>query len=153
MPATVGVCEESDFDELDNGDLFFVHRTEHFDGDKYINSDRWQSIVRPRGKEWEVGVPSKTPIPHSGFPELLKTSEGVVLHVGTDGIWWTADAGAHWEKLALPGSPYYPRATQLPDGKIMVVGHHGYDSVYGTIDQPIIQQTFRLKVKTGKTGN
>ncbi len=95
MPASVGVCEESDFAELDNGDLFFVHRTEHFEGDKYLFSDRWRSVVQPRGKGWQVGAASKVPIPHSGFPELLKTREGVVLHVATDGVRWTADAGAH----------------------------------------------------------
>ena len=30
MPTKQGVCEESDFCELPNGDFFFVHRTEHF---------------------------------------------------------------------------------------------------------------------------
>ena len=146
MTARQGVCEESDFAELDNGDLLFVHRTEHFDGDKYLNSDRWQSIVRPHGREWVSGEPAKAPFPHSGFPELLKTREGLVLHVATDGIWWTADAAVHWERLPLSGSPYYPRAMELPDDRILIVGHVGSDDVYGTVDQSIRQQTFRLKV-------
>ena len=30
MPTEQGVCEESDFCELANGDLFWIHRTEHF---------------------------------------------------------------------------------------------------------------------------
>lgn len=149
MPAAIGVCEESDFAELEHGELLFVHRTEHFDGENYLHSDRWQSIARPQGKKWEVSAPTKAPFPHSGFPEVLKTTEGVVLHVATDGIWWTADAGAHWAKLGLPGSPYYPCARQLPDGRILVMGHVGADDVYGVRDQSIVQQTFRLKVKTG----
>jgi hypothetical protein len=146
MKARQGVCEESDFAELDNGDLLFVHRTEHFDGDKYLNADRWQSIVRPQGWEWVSGEPARAPFPHSGFPELLETREGLILHVATDGIWWTADAAVHWERLPLPGSPYYPRAMELPDGRILIVGHVGSDDVYGTVDQSIRQQTFRLKV-------
>jgi hypothetical protein len=86
----------------------------------------------------------KSPFPHSGFPELLKLREGPVLHIATDGIWWTADAGTTWKKLDLPGSPYYPEALQLDDGTILVVGHKGGDNVYGSADQLIIQQTFRL---------
>lgn len=153
MPASVGACEESDFAELDNGDLLFVHRTEHYQGEKYVSADRWQSLVRPRGKEWEAGAPSRAPFPHSGFPELLKTREGVVLHVGTDGVWWTADAGAHWTRLSVPGSPYYPRAAQLPDGRILIVGHVGADDVYGSVDQSIVQQVFRLKRTNSNDSN
>ncbi|MBI4583004.1 MAG: exo-alpha-sialidase [Planctomycetes bacterium] len=145
LPASVGVCEESDFAELDTGELLFVHRTEHFDGEKYLSSDRWQGLVRPRGQDWEVGPPSRAPFPHSGFPELLKARDGVILHVATDGVWWTAGAGARWEKLPVPGSPYYPRAAQLADGRILVVGHRGSDDAYGSVDQAIVQQTFRLK--------
>jgi hypothetical protein len=145
MPASVGLCEESDFAELDNGDLLFVHRTEHFDGEKYLFSDRLQSVVQPRGQGWQAGPAVKAPFPHSGFPELLKTREGVVLHVATDGLWWTADAGAQWTRLSVPGSPYYPRATQLPDGRILIVGHAGADDVYGSVDQSVLQQTLRLR--------
>ena len=147
---SVGVCEESDFAELDSGDLLFVHRTEHFDGEKYLGSDRWQGLVRRAGRNWEVPAPSKAPFPHSGFPVLLKTKAGLVLHIATDGIWWTADAGTHWKKLDAPGSPYYPCATELPDGTILVVGHVGADDVYGVRDQSIVQQTFRLQVDSGK---
>lgn len=153
MPASVGVCEESDFAELDNGDLLFVHRTEHYEGEKNVSSDRWQSLVRRHGKEWEAGAPTRAPFPHSGFPELLKTREGVVLHVATDGVCWTGDAGAHWTRLSLPGSPYYPRAAQLTDGRILIVGHVGGDDTYGTVDQSVVQQVFRLKLTSSKDSN
>lgn len=167
MPENVGVCEESDFAELDNGDLLFVHRVERYEGLQYADgekcvSERWQGLVRRRGKKWEVEAPTKAPFPPSGFPELLKTREGVVLYVACEGVWWTADAGAHWQRLALHGersyvnavpsaafhprypgiilgSPYYPRATQLADGTILVIGHNGADNVYGTVDQAIVQ--------------
>ena len=96
----------------------------------------------------------KAPFPHSGFPELLKTRDGTILHIGTDGVWQTADGGTHWSKLDVPGSPYYPRATQLNDGRILVVGHVGGDDEYGKVDQSIVQQTFRLQsTQTDKPGN
>jgi hypothetical protein len=178
MPESVGVCEESDFAELDNGDLLFVHRVEHYQGGpQYLDgeqcvSDRWQGLVRRRGTQWEVEAPVRAPFPHGGFPELLKTREGLILYVATEGVWWTGDAGAHWQQIALSGprtyvnsvpspafppyagmvlgSPYYPRATQLADGTILVVGHNGSDNAYGTVDQAIVQQTFKLTVHPSK---
>lgn len=168
MPASVGLCEESDLCELDNGDLLAVHRAEHYEGQKYLSSDRLQNVFRRNGDKWEIGPVGKTPMPHSGYPELLKTRERVVLHIGTDGVWWTPETGQHWQHLELRGkprcvnntsnpslppypgtilgSPYYPRAVQLKDGTILVVGHAGSDDAYGTVDQAIVQQTFRLKV-------
>jgi hypothetical protein len=149
MPPEVGACEESDFAELDNGDLLVVHRAEHYLKDnKYVNSDRLQNVFhrKPDGT-WDVGPVSKCPFPHSGFPHLLKTRDGVVLHIATDGVRWTSDAGEHWAKLDLPGSPYYPEAVELGDGRILIVGHVGGDNVYGSADQTIMQQTFRLIVE------
>ena len=31
MTLAQGMCEESDFVELPNGDLFFMHRVQHYD--------------------------------------------------------------------------------------------------------------------------
>ena len=49
------------------------------------------------------------------------------------------DAGA-------PGTPYYPRAVQLKDGSVLVVGHVGGDDEYGKVDQTIVVQRFKLNV-------
>lgn len=160
MPTEQGVCEESDFCELPNGDLFWIHRVEHFPptrteippgaarmGEPFPNgySDRMQSIVRKKGEGWEVGPASPARFPHSGFPEVMLTKEGVILHLATDGIYWTADVGKTWTRLPIDGTGYYPRAVQLPSGRIVCIGHVGSDDVYGTVDQSIVQQTFRLK--------
>jgi hypothetical protein len=144
MPAETGLCEESDIVELDSGDLLLVHRAEHYKEQNYLGSDRLQNVFRRNGDKWDVQPVEKAPFPHSGFPELLKTREGTILHIGTDGVWQSADGGKHWSKLEVPGSPYYPRATQLNDGRILVVGHVGGDDEYGKVDQSIVQQTFRL---------
>ena len=162
MPTAQGVCEESDFCELPSGDLFWIHRVEHFPphrveigplaarmGEPFPNgySDRMQSVVRTRGDGWRPGPASPAPFPHSGFPCVLLTQEGIILHLATDGIQWTADVGKTWARLPIPGTGYYPRAVQLPNGTIVCVGHVGSDDVYGTVDQAITQQTFRLRVK------
>lgn len=144
MPAETGLCEESDFAELNSGNLLFVHRAEHYNGQTYLASDRLQNVFRREGDKWDVQSVEKAPFPHSGFPELLKTRDGSILHIATDGVWQTADGGTHWSKLNVPGSPYYPRATQLNDGRILVVGHVGSDDEYGKVDQTIVQQTFRI---------
>jgi len=162
MPTDQGVCEESEFCELPNGDLFWVHRVEHFPatrveihhlaaraGEPFPNaySDRMQSIVSKKGDAWQPGPTTPAPFPHSGFPSVLLTKEGMILHLATDGIYWTADVGKTWTRLPIDGTGYYPRALQLPDGTIICIGHVGGDDVYGTVDQSIVQQTFRLVVK------
>ena len=108
MPADVGLCEESDFVELDNGDLLFIHRAEHYDGDKFVSSNRLQTIFHRKGDAWDIGPTTAVPIPHSGYPELLKLREGPILHVGTDGIWQTGPDLQTWTTLELPE----PRTTR-----------------------------------------
>jgi len=48
------------------------------------------------------------------------------------------------------GTYYYPKAIQMADGRILCIGHLGSDDVYGTVDQCIKQQTFRLKVQEAR---
>jgi len=82
----------------------------------------------------------------------MLTAEDLILHFATDGIYWTDDVGGHWARLPIPGTAYYPRAVQLADGTIVCIGHVGSDDVYGTVDQSIRQQTFRLKVTREEEG-
>jgi hypothetical protein len=115
-------------------------------------SDRMQSIVRKKGDTWEPGPARPAPFPHSGFPCVLLTREGVILHLATDGTYWTSDLGDTWTRLSIPGTGYYPCAVQLPDGAIVCIGHVGSDDVYGTVDQSIVEQTFRLNVSSIEGG-
>ena len=79
------------------------------------------------------------------MPELLATREGAILHVATNGIHYTVDAGATWNRLDAPGSNYYPRSIQVADGRIYFFGHLGGDNAYGSVDQHISMDTFRLR--------
>ena len=149
MPLSVGNCEESDFAELPNGNLMWIHRASHAKPDgSYTHSDRMQSITRKVGDTF-VADPSITlPWPHSGFPCELMTREGIILDLCNTGSHWSSDNGATWHGLTADGQAlatyYYPRALQTADGTIVVISHVGGDDVYGAVDQSIYQQTFRL---------
>jgi hypothetical protein len=105
---------------------------------------RWQGVLKKSGESWTPADVGPAPFPPSGHPELLATREGPILHVATSGIHYTNDAGTTWQKLDVPGSAYYPRAVQAPDGRIYVVAHIGSDDAYGALDQSIVMDRFRL---------
>ena len=132
--------EEFDAAELPNGDLLCVFRK---GGEKV----RWQGIMKKAGSTWIAGEVGPSVLPHSGQPELLATREGPVLHVATSGVSWTNDAGMSWHKLNVPGTVYYPRSIQAKDGTIYFFGHIGGDNSYGSVDQAIVMDSFKLKVK------
>lgn len=144
MPENAGCAgEEFDVAELPNGDLLAVYRVAV--AGKPVE-ERRQNVLTKKGSAWDPTPIVEAPFPHSGHPELLAAHEGVVLHIATNGTWWTRDRGAHWEKLDVPGSAYYPRSVQLDDGTIMVVGHIGSDDAYGAVDQSIVMDTYRILV-------
>ena len=129
--------EEFDAAELSNGDLLCVFRK---GGEKV----RWQGVMKKTGRSWNPGEVGPSVLPHSGQPELLATREGPILHVATSGVSWTTDAGLSWHELDVPGTTYYPRSLQAKDGTIYFFGHIGGDNSYGSVDQAIVMDSFRL---------
>lgn len=147
VPENAGYAgEEFDVAELENGDLLAVYRTATYSPKtkRCLSQERRQNMLIKKGNRWEPTPIVVAPFPHSGHPELLATREGVVLHVATNGTWWTADRGAHWTSLNVSGTTYYPRSVQLDDGTIMVVGHVGGDDAYGAVDQSIVMDTYKI---------
>ncbi|HMC66338.1 MAG TPA: alpha/beta hydrolase fold domain-containing protein [Gemmataceae bacterium] len=134
-----GWTEELDAAELANGDLLCVFRRDN-------DTKRWQEVLKKSDDTWVPGKVGPSVLPHDGQPELLATREGPILHVAS-GIHWTNDAGQTWHKLQVPGAAYYPRSIQAADGRIFVFGHVGGDNTYGKVDQSIVMDSFRLKVK------
>jgi hypothetical protein len=133
--------EEFDAAELANGDLLCVFRRVGPAGGREV---RWQGVLKKKEDSWIPSTVGPAPFPHSGHPDVLATREGPILHVATNGIHWTADAGESWHKLDLPGTAYYPRAIQAADGRIFVFGHVGGDDAYSKSDQSIVMDSFRL---------
>jgi len=134
--------EELDVCELDGGDLLAVIRADAREPDGA--SVRLQARLARSGATWEPVTASAAPFPPSGHPELLRTREGLILHVATTGISATADEGGSWLDLGIEGIPYYPRAVQTADGRILCVGHVGGDDGYGRVDQSIVGLCFPL---------
>ena len=143
-------ASEYDVAELANGDLFCVFRRN--DPETHKTQIRWQGYLRKTGKTWVPDADRFGPavFPHSGHPELLATKEGVVLHIATTGVHWTANAGQSWHRLNVPPSHYYPSSVQTFDGMIYVFAHVGGDDPYGKVDQSIVMDRFRLKVDKAK---
>ena len=138
--------EEFDIAELANGDLLCVYRRIDPESAQRNREVRWQGLLKKQGDTWIPERVEPAPFPPSGHPELLATREGLVLHVATTGIDWTSDAGKSWHRLNVPGTRYYPDSLQGPDGRIYVTAHVGGDNPYGSVDQSITLDTFRLKV-------
>jgi len=144
--------DEWDFCELEDGDLLIVSRPPDRKG-------RWVGVMKKAGLGWRLDEFHASALPHSGHPELLRTREGPVLHVAQTGIDWTADGGRHWSPVVFPGldksyrpresptslaSLYYPRSLQTSDGTIYVFAHRGWDNAYGTYDQAVVMDKFKL---------
>ena len=141
--------EEYDVAELPNGDLLLVFRWAVYDSStgKFIREERRQSLLKKINQTWEPGSIRLAPFPHSGHPELLATREGPIFHLATSGISWTIDGGENWHDADVEGTSYYPRAVQLPDGRILCVYHDGGDNGYGDVDQSIGTCSFRIVAK------
>lgn len=141
-------CEEWDVAELPGGDLLAVFRAHTYnEAGKCVGVGRRQSILTRDGDTWRPGPVVPAPFPHSGNPELLRTREGVILHVAPPGIHWTADRGSTWTQLSCPGTGYYPHAVQIEDGTILIASHVGNDDPYGKGDQSVVLDRFRLNVE------
>jgi hypothetical protein len=151
VPVASAACEESDLVELPNGNLLWVHRAQHWGTDGSFGAQtRVQSISRKVGNTFVSEPPTACPLPPGGFPCDLMTKEGVILDLGGSGCSWSGDEGRTWHDLIVGGqrlsTPYYPQAVQTSDGTIVIVGHVGSDDSYGTVDQSIVMQSFRLDV-------
>ena len=136
--------EEFDVAELESGDLLCVYRRRDPDSTKR-REVRWQGLLKKQGDTWVARKVEPAPFPHSGHPNLLATREGLVLHIATTGIHWTNDAGRTWHQLDVPATAYYPDSIQGPDGRIYISAHVGGDNAYGSVDQSITLDTFRLQ--------
>lgn len=153
--ASAFIPNEWDAAELPNGDLLAVLRTRDRANPRV--HVRRQATLRKDDGGWTMTDVRKPPFPHSGHPELLRTREGVILHIADTGIHYTSDGGRRWRRLRFNGkvavgpdvpdrykSEYYPRAVQAADGTIHVFGHVGADDPYGARDQAIVEDRFRL---------
>jgi hypothetical protein len=151
MTTAQGICEESDFVELPNGNLFFMHRLQHYDANgEYTYQDRKQSYAIRSGATFAPQTPTVPSFGSGGqgFPCELLTREGILLDLGLEGSHWSDNYGQTWHNLMVGGQQlntyYYPQAVQAADGTIVVTGHYRWDDAYHEIDESVYVQTFRV---------
>ena len=89
---------------------------------------------------------------------MLRTRDGLALHLATSAISVSADEGDTWTHFDLTpergldnwaryfnqGTPYYPKGVQMANDEILVLGHLGGDDGYGMIDQSVVGLRFHL---------
>lgn len=158
--------EEFDWVEIEGGDLLCVLRTETlptFDT-RGVGQDRRITRMVKSDDTWKPTRVEMAPFPHSGHPEMLRTREGVVLHIATNGISASSDDGRTWTPFDLtpattwngwcgPGTPYYPKAVQMANGEILVLGHVGGDNGYATVDQAIVGMRFTIRAGESRSSD
>jgi hypothetical protein len=170
-----GVGEESDFCELGNGDLLFMHRVQIGSTDCiYL-----QNVVTKQGGKWVRRGAPRSPEGFKGglgYPSLLRTREGVLLlfvygrvdpNDDMNRVYWAIDSGTPssigttdnpWRRLQGPAPMddytvnYYTRAIQLDNGAILCVGHRGEEDPSEhlktdpkKVNMSITVQIFKLK--------
>ncbi len=109
MPTSVGVCEESDFVELPNGDLLFMSRVQRYDANgNYVKQERMQTFARKDGDTFIAYPSTLMPWNAQGFPSLLRTQEGIILDLqfSSYGSHYSTDNGLTWHNLKVDANNY-----------------------------------------------
>lgn len=140
IPIYPGVpVTETDFCELPNGDLLFMHA-------KLFGGTCHRQLVRHTR---EGLVPDRMEACGSDTPEIfLRTKEGYLVGASRNGAYvWSDDDGTSWFPLeGAPACGYQPRAIALKDGRLMFAWHKGGDLGYKQADEWIGEHTFRVHV-------
>lgn len=114
--ATQMMGEESDFVELDDGRLLLIQRT---DGPGMHMLQMY--VTRDANGVWTATEPVSNPdFVHSGYPYLLRTSDGVIFYYCHTAVRYTCDDGATWGSIPT-GYSYYGQMAEAGPGRIVAV--------------------------------
>ena len=130
---------ETEFIELPNGDLLFIHA-------KLFGGTAHRQLIRRTKLGW---VPEPMETVSNNAPEtFVRTDEGLLVGASRNAPYvWSDDEGVNWYPLdGAKTGEYQPRALMLPDNRVLFVWHHGGDLPYGQTDMYIGQHTFKVKV-------
>jgi len=116
--------EESAMVELDDGRILVMIRC---DPGRPLQT----YLTRVASGKYEATLPTLLPMPHSGFPELLQCTGGVIWYWGIDGHWYTEDQGKTWRRAPIRLRQYYGRMVEAARNSIVCVTQHSIgDSPY-----------------------
>ena len=147
LDAKYGKGVESDFVELPNGTLFFMHRAvgcptsgpncKPGGGGAPRPQNQIQNLVRRNSDGSFSPQPPTTTFPNYQWPCLVLTKENVLLHIQDSGSRYSLDLGSSWMDLKGTGesarvfvTKYYPNAVEAADGTIVVTSHNTGDDAF-----------------------
>ncbi len=128
--------EENDIVELDDGRILALIRSQP------SSMGVIQTYLTRVGPgQYTATPPTLTPMPHSGMPEVARCPDGVIWYLGSDGLWYSVDDGASWNKgIYVPS--YYGKMLALGPGKILCVTSQGCgDNPYPNYHDASIRQS------------
>ena len=116
--------EENAIVELDDGRILVMVRCDP-------GSPVLTYLTRTGPGEYAATPPKLLPLPHSGLPELVCGSDGVVWYWGHDGHWYTTDSGESWHRAPFDFYCYYGKMLEAaPNEMLCVTQHLIHDSPY-----------------------
>jgi hypothetical protein len=152
MPSDVGLCEESDFVELDNGDLLFIHRAEHYDGENYVSvqsAAEHLSIERPTvaNRLLHRGADAAQRIPRiAQDPATARSAHRHRRHLAD-----RSGPSTLGRASTFPAVPTIRARRNCATGDSRRRSTSAGDDEYGKVDQTIVGQTFRLEESPKKS--
>ena len=121
-----GVCEESDFVELDDGSLLVISRVVGSDG-RNIQS----RLKRNPSGQWEV-LEQTAPgnFIRTGYPAMCRAQDGTIFHDRGTSLLYSCDDGRNWEPLFL-GCTYYGKLVETSPRHMLSISQNNIgDSAY-----------------------
>ena len=111
-----GIGEECDFVELDDGRLLVIWRTDA--GGSFM---RQLYLQRDEAGLWRMSnCQVNSLFLHSGYPYMLRASDGTVFYYCHTAIKYSCDNGVTWQEFPS-GPSYYGQMTEIAPGKILAV--------------------------------
>ncbi len=112
--ADIQLGEENEVVELSDGRLLLVCRTDN--AEHFVQA----YLTRTAPGQYEASDIRFAPMPHSGYPFLLKCSDGSIWYAGHGSHFVTLDGGVTWQEHHICSS-YYPQMIEIEPGCILNV--------------------------------
>lgn len=106
--------EENALAELADGRLLAVIRADP-------GSPCETYLTRLGPGRYSASSPVVLPVGHTGMPELVRGTDGVIWYWGLDGHWYTLDEGKTWQPAPARFTSYYGKLVEAAPGLILSV--------------------------------
>ncbi len=138
-----GLCEENDFVELADGRLLLINRVVGKEG-----RNVQMYLSRDFSGHWHTSdVTSPEPFIRTGYPYMLRATDGTIFFDQGSMLLYTCDDGASWQKADVGGFTYYGRLLEPEPGRILSITQNNIgDSPYPwRYDANVLQRSFHYR--------